>query len=56
MKYFQNLKKSWSKAFILLIHGLFPFIWKEKAGIILNPNYISSTRKHILNHYNIKSE
>lgn len=32
MTYWQHLKHAWSIAFILLVHGLFPNIWKNKAS------------------------
>ena len=30
--YFQHLVRAWRIAFILLVHGLFPNIWKTKAS------------------------
>jgi hypothetical protein len=33
--YFQHLKFSWTVAFVLIVHGLFPFIWETKASEIL---------------------
>jgi hypothetical protein len=32
MNYFQHLKRAWSIAFVLLVHGIFPNIWKTKAS------------------------
>jgi len=33
--YFQHLCHAWKVAFILLVHGVFPNIWKTKASDIL---------------------
>jgi hypothetical protein len=33
--YFQHLYHAWKVAFILLVHGVFPNIWKTKASDIL---------------------
>jgi hypothetical protein len=33
--YFQHLHHAWKVAFILLVHGVFPNIWKTKASDIL---------------------
>jgi len=33
--YFQHLYRAWKIAFILLIHGLFPNVWKTKASDML---------------------
>ena len=30
--YFQHLRFAWSVAFVLLVHGLFPWIWETKAS------------------------
>jgi hypothetical protein len=30
--YFEHLRFAWSVAFILLVHGLFPQIWVDKAS------------------------
>lgn len=35
MSYFQHLKRAWSISFILLVHGVFPNIWKTKATELL---------------------
>jgi len=38
MTYFQHLRRAWGLAFICLVHGLFPNVWKHKASEILNEN------------------
>ena len=48
MNYFQHLKRAWSIASVLLVHGLFPNIWKTKASDMLCANHESSTRKYLL--------
>ena len=30
--YFQHMRFAWSIAFVLLVHGLFPWIWEDKAS------------------------
>jgi len=30
--YFQHLRFAWRVAFVLLVHGLFPMIWENKAS------------------------
>lgn len=32
MNYWQHLRHAWSVAFILLVHGVFPNVWKNKAS------------------------
>ena len=50
--YFQHLIRAWRLAFILLVHGVFPDIWKTKASDEMCKD--SGTRKHLLkNMYNI---
>ena len=36
MTYFRHLLRSFTVAFILIVHGIFPNIWKTKASDILN--------------------
>lgn len=36
MSYFSHLYRAWTVAFILIVHGLFPFIWEHKASEIIN--------------------
>ncbi len=36
MTYFQHLVRAYKVAFILMVHGIFPNIWKTKASDILN--------------------
>ena len=33
--YFQHLRFAWSVAFVLLVHGLFPWIWEDKASKLM---------------------
>lgn len=35
MNYFQHLKRAWGIAFVLLVHGIFPNVWKTKASEML---------------------
>ena len=35
MTYFAHLRRSFTVAFILIVHGIFPNIWKTKASDIL---------------------
>jgi hypothetical protein len=36
MTYFQHLLRAYKVAFILMVHGIFPNIWKTKASDILS--------------------
>lgn len=36
MTYFQHLRRAYRVAFILMVHGIFPNIWKTKASDILH--------------------
>lgn len=33
--YFQHLRFAWSVAFILIVHGIFPFLWKDRGSELL---------------------
>ena len=48
--YFQHLYRAWKIAFILLVHGLFPNIWKTKASDLLCKERIGddATRAYLL--------
>lgn len=35
MTYFEHLYRAWKVAAVLIIHGLFPNIWKNKASQLL---------------------
>ena len=35
MNYVQHLIRAWSIAFILMVHGVFPNVWKTKANELL---------------------
>lgn len=39
MGYFAHLRRAWSIAFVLLIHGLFPNIWKHKASEMIGESH-----------------
>lgn len=54
--YFQHLFRAWHIAFILLVHGLFPNVWKTKASDELCKEKLGddATRAYMLKHmYNI---
>lgn len=36
MTYFQHMRRSFKVACILIVHGIFPNIWKTKASDILH--------------------
>ena len=36
MTYFKHLVRAYKVAFILMVHGIFPNIWKTKASDILH--------------------
>ena len=40
MSYWQHLRHAWGTAFILLVHGLIPFVWEEKASDRLLSSYM----------------
>ncbi len=33
--YFQHLRFAWTVAFILLVHGLLPFLWTDRGTQLL---------------------
>ncbi len=37
--YLQHLLRAWSTAFVLVIHGLFPNVWQNKASNMLETNH-----------------
>ena len=39
LTYFQHWKRAWTIAGVLLVHGLFPDIWKNKASNMLCDNH-----------------
>jgi hypothetical protein len=53
MTYFQHLKRAWSIAGVLLVHGMLPNVWKNKASDMLCQNHVSSTRKKLLDFYGV---
>ena len=36
MTYFTHLRRAYKVAFILMVHGIFPNVWKTKASDILH--------------------
>lgn len=48
--YFQHLARAWKWAFMLIVHGLFPNIWKSEVSdqICVNKEVDSATRKYLL--------
>ena len=34
--YFEHLLRAWKVAFILIVHGLLPNVWRYKASDLLN--------------------
>ena len=37
--YFRHLYRAWSIAFVLVIHGLFPNVWQNKASNMLEATH-----------------
>ena len=37
--YLRHLYRAWSIAFVLVIHGLFPNVWQNKASNMLETNH-----------------
>jgi hypothetical protein len=33
--YFEHLYRAWKIAFVLMVHGVFPDVWKTKASELL---------------------
>ena len=50
--YFKHLYRAWRIAFILLVHGLFPNIWKTKASdeLCKEREGDDATRAYLLKH------
>jgi hypothetical protein len=50
--YFKHLYRAWKIAFILLVHGIFPNVWKTKASDLLCKERIGddTTRAYLLKH------
>jgi hypothetical protein len=55
LTYFQHLIRAWKIAFVLIVHGLIPEIWKNKASSMLCSPTHTSTYKRLMDHYGIKS-
>lgn len=54
--YLQHLFRAWKIAFVLIVHGIFPDIWKDKASKMLCSHTSTSTYKHLMKHYGIDIE
>lgn len=50
--YFQHLFRAWKIAFVLLVHGVLPEIWKTKASDMLCKERLGddATRAYMLKH------
>jgi hypothetical protein len=50
--YFQHLFRAWKIAFVLIVHGIFPNIWKTKASDMLCKERVGddATRAYLLKH------
>jgi hypothetical protein len=50
--YFEHLFRAWKIAIVLLVHGLFPNIWKTKASDMLCSERLGddTTRSYLLKH------
>jgi hypothetical protein len=46
--YFDHLLRAWKWAFVLLVHGLFPFIWETKVSDEICKNKNNKTRAYLL--------
>jgi hypothetical protein len=57
--YFEHLYRAWKIAFVLVVHGLFPNVWKTKASDMLCKEKLgdNATRAYMLKHmYGIVEE
>jgi hypothetical protein len=43
--YFQHLWFAWRVAFVLIVHGLFPFVWEHKASEMMRKRNIIKIKK-----------
>ena len=50
--YFKHLYRAWKIAFVLVVHGMFPEIWKTKASDMLCKERLGddATRAYLLKH------
>jgi hypothetical protein len=50
LTYFQHLIRAWKWAFMLIVHGLFPNIWKTRVSdeICVNKDLDNATRAYLL--------
>ena len=46
--YFAHLFRAWKWAFILIVHGLLPFIWETKVSDEICKNKNKKSREHLL--------
>jgi len=50
ISYINHLLRAWKWAFVLIIHGLFPFIWETKVSDEICKNKNNKTRAYLLKH------
>lgn len=43
--YFQHLWFAWRVAFVLLVHGLLPFVWEQKASEMMRKRSLVKVKK-----------
>ena len=43
--YFEHLWFAWSVAFVLIVHGLFPFLWSMKASDMMDLKTVERREK-----------
>lgn len=56
MTYFQHLTRAWKIAGILIVHGVYPDLWKTRASELLCEKNHSPTYKHLMKHYDVDIE
>lgn len=56
MSYVEHLLRAWKIAGILIIHGIYPDIWKTKASDLLCDTKHSPTYKNLMKHYGVNIE
>jgi hypothetical protein len=55
VSYFGHLLRAWKWAFVLLVHGLFPNIWKTKVSDEICATRTTPSRRYMLKAmYNIE--
>lgn len=48
--YFRHLFRAWKWSFVLIVHGIFPFIWETKVSDELCNKSKNKTRAYLLKH------